>query len=171
MTGTPDGVRKLISLAGGSLPGKTRLHKTAYLLEAFGVGFGFDFRYHYYGPYSDDLALAAEDAMALGLLRGTMHRSTFGIPYVIYEIPPEFRQCDDLSDEGQTGATRRQLLEILRRYDTVSLELAATAHFLSTHGFSDRAWDETVRRKREKSTFERLESARRLLNELERFRS
>ena len=44
-----------------SLVGRTRFQKTAYFLEAAGVGYGFDFSYHYYGPYSEELAVAVSD--------------------------------------------------------------------------------------------------------------
>ena len=50
MTQDAADVAKVIELNGGELIGRTRLQKTFYFLERLGVGFGFDFQYHHYGP-------------------------------------------------------------------------------------------------------------------------
>jgi uncharacterized protein YwgA len=55
-------VRRIVKLNGGRLTGKTRLQKSAYFLESYDVGFGLEFEYHHYGPYSEELASLAEDA-------------------------------------------------------------------------------------------------------------
>jgi len=47
---TVDNVIHLIRLNGGRVIGKTRLQKTAYLLESIGRGFSLEFDYHHYGP-------------------------------------------------------------------------------------------------------------------------
>jgi hypothetical protein len=60
---------KILHLNGGELIGKTRLQKSFYFLEKIGVGFGFNFQYHHYGPYSEELTTAAQDAIALGLVK------------------------------------------------------------------------------------------------------
>lgn len=159
MMGTPESVKELIELAGGSLIGKTRLQKTVYLLEAKSVGFGFDFRYHYYGPYSEALATATTDAIALDLIRAELHPSTFGIPYVSYHAT---HAADSKRDR------RHQILNLLKEYDAVTLELAATSHFLSLRGFASNHWEETIRRKREKATPARVEQAKQLLSRLEK---
>ena len=49
---------RIVSDAGGSLIGRTRLQKIAYLLELSGTGAGFPFEYRHYGPYSEKLATA-----------------------------------------------------------------------------------------------------------------
>lgn len=54
--------------AGGYIVGRTKLQKIAFFLEAAGVGAGFLFRYKHYGPYSEQLATAAQHAAALRLI-------------------------------------------------------------------------------------------------------
>jgi hypothetical protein len=62
-------VRRIVKLNGGRLTGKTRLQKSAYFLESYDVGFGLEFEYHHYGPYSEELASLAEDARDLQLMK------------------------------------------------------------------------------------------------------
>ena len=154
---TPQNVKAIIDSGGGRLVGKTRLQKSAYLLEAAGVGYGFDFSYHYYGPYSDELASAAADAKALGLIRVNEESSQAGLTYAVYESQLGAGREDGMS------ARRREILELLDAYDVVTLELAATAHFLGQNGYENDPWAETRRRKSVKATAQRIENAERLL--------
>jgi uncharacterized protein len=55
----PREVAQIISLAGGEIIGSTRLQKIGCLLDLVGAGVGFEFSYHIYGPYSEELNLAA----------------------------------------------------------------------------------------------------------------
>ena len=57
---------EIVRDAGGHIVGRTRLQKIAYLLEITGLGAGFPFRYKHYGPYSEQLADAAETAQIFG---------------------------------------------------------------------------------------------------------
>lgn len=158
---TPDSVRAIVAASGGSIVGKTRLQKSAYLLEATDVGFGFDFSYHYYGPYSEELAIAATDAEALDLIRVRWEEAQTGLPYAVYEAGDSKGVGED-----ELSARRQEILNTLDRYDSISLELAATAHFLAANGFSQDPWAETRKRKSVKATPERLGRAQRLLGEL-----
>ena len=53
----------LVALNGGQLVSKIRLQKTVYLLDACGLGSGLEFDYANFGPYSADLAQAADEAL------------------------------------------------------------------------------------------------------------
>ena len=125
--------------------------RTWYFLERQGLGPGFEFDYHYYGPYSEDLTFAAEAADVLGEVTLEREVSIRGDQYVIYnaeknrelEVPPE--QVEPV----------RKVLRVLDRYDAVSLELASTADFLAKNGFGDDPWAETRKRKAAKWTAER----------------
>jgi uncharacterized protein YwgA len=153
-------VRDVIQLNGGQIVGRTRLQKSFYFLEALGLGFGFDYDYHYYGPYSEDLALSASDATALGLIEEATDVSQSGQPYSIY------RALAERSESGARDEDRRRILTTLHRQDAITLELAATAHFLARTGFAGREWDETKRRKSLKASPIRIERAQALLGEL-----
>jgi uncharacterized protein YwgA len=139
------------------------LQKTVYLLEAKGVGFGVEFEYHKHGPYSTDLALAAEDAEARCLLRMTSQRGFHEIPYTVFHSTPK---TPPLSDDVDNAA-RKRALATMNRYSALALELAATAVFLREHGYREGYWEEVKKRKSLKASAERLEQAKRLLGELE----
>ena len=156
-------VARLVHLNGGHLVGKTRLQKSTYFLEAMEAGFGFDFSYYHFGPYSEELSASADEAQALELLHVSWKRALEGTEYAIFSSKaPEFGQ--DPKDN-----LRREILEILRKYSSVELELAATAEFLKRHGHSKDAWAETRRRKASKYDERRAAHSRQLLNELSAF--
>jgi uncharacterized protein YwgA len=157
---TPVDVKDIVADAGGEIVGKTRLQKTAYFLEASNVGSGFDFSYHYYGPYSEELATATNDADALGMISIKWDLSSAGFEFATY------RSVVPSAAQGKLAVRRREILGILGRYDTVSLELAATAHFLAANGFAHNAWEETKKRKAGKATDGRIQTAKQLLGEL-----
>jgi uncharacterized protein YwgA len=158
---TPEAVKAILDCNGGRIVGRTRLQKSAYLLEASQVGYGFDFSYHYYGPYSEELAVAAGDAKALGLINTAWNVTQAGLPYSVYEASG----ARQLPDDGN-NQRRQEILRVLDRYDAISLELAATAYYLSKNGYAKKAWDETGKRKSLKATPERVARAQNLLIEL-----
>ncbi|AZN95889.1 hypothetical protein EJ066_00410 [Mesorhizobium sp. M9A.F.Ca.ET.002.03.1.2] len=84
-------VAKIVSLNGGSIVGKTRLQKSAYFLEEFGVGNEFIFEYHYYGPYSDEVSIGMDDAKALGYLNLEWRSTKDGAKYAVFtsNLKPE----------------------------------------------------------------------------------
>lgn len=152
-------VAELIALNGGRLVGRTRLQKSVYLLQASGINLGFDFDYHHYGPYSEELASAARDAEVLGMV-DVEWRVSYGNEYAIFRshVPvSDFPNFDKASE----------LLKTLGKYDATVLELAATADFLRKNGYGSDAWEETKRRKASKVTPQRLEQSKALLQELQ----
>jgi hypothetical protein len=153
-------VRRIVKLNGGRLTGKTRLQKSAYFLESYDVGFGLEFEYHHYGPYSEELASLAEDARDLQLMKIQWDTSLNGAEYAIF-IDTSGQLPDDPEDRR-----RSDILGILRDYTSTELELAATADFLARTGH-DQAWEETARRKSSKITPERVAHSKALLRRLE----
>lgn len=146
-----DKVTDIIRVAGGEIVGRTRLQKVAYLLELAGLGYGFRFEYRHYGPYSEDLALAARNADLLDLLEEEERPTSWGGFYSIFRV---------------TGlSTRQEFAMAAAGADSVVLELAATAAFLAKEGISD-PWGETARRKPEKAASGRLEIAKSLYQKL-----
>src|SRR5437016_4025994 len=84
MAALAEAVGDLVRLNGGTLIGKTRLQKTAYLLESRNLGFGFYFEYYHYGPYSEELSVAAGDALALNIVDLAWKNTTSGVQYAVY---------------------------------------------------------------------------------------
>lgn len=144
---------EIVRDAGGHIVGRTRLQKIAYILEAAGLGAGFPFRYKHYGPYSEQLAGAAQTARIVGLLYEEETTATWGGLYSTYHsrLPQDFGVAE----------ARRRLAQQLVNADAVELELAATALFLANERFPD-PWRETARRKPDKAEGGRLEGACRL---------
>jgi uncharacterized protein YwgA len=133
----------IIRDAGGKVVGKTRLQKMTYLLEISGLGCGFFFEYRHYGPFSEELANAVVTAQIADLLTEEEHTAWWGGSYSIFKVR------SGTANSNARGA-RKQILELGMKANPISLELAATAAFLSKEGESD-PWEETKRRKPEKA--------------------
>ena len=152
----PELVAAIIRDAGSQLIGGTRLQKIAYLLDVVGYGDGFHFSYRHFGPYSESVADSAMMGTLLGLIAEEKRQAEWGGIYSVYSV-------DAQPDDGvPTG--RRELACQANKSDTVALELAATAVFLS-EDYND-PWFETARRKPMKIKSGRLEKAKSLLSEL-----
>lgn len=153
-----DKAASLVRDAGGRVVGRTRLQKIAYILEATGLGDGFQFSYRNFGPYSDELANATWQARLLGLLKEVEKPASWGGSYSIFEAA-EGGQTDSKCPEA-----RLRLISEAIRADAIALELAATAAFLASEGSND-AWRETQKRKPEKAAI-RMEEAHTLYTKL-----
>lgn len=156
----PNGAKKaaeIIRLAGGTVVGRTRFQKLAYLLEISGCGKGFSFEYRHYGPYSEDLTRATSVASLIGIIQEEERSANWGGTYSIFTTPPSAELTAN-HDEQAKALTR-----IALDANPIDLELAATAAFLAHEKCPD-PWQETSRRKPEKSS--RLESAKTLYSRL-----
>ena len=143
--------------AAGELVGRTRLQKIGVLLELTGVGFGFSYDYHLFGPYSEELAGAADRAVALGYITEEVKRSAWGSSYSIFRSSHERKNTESL----------QQIVLIAKSADSIVLELMATAAFLASEGYED-AWAEVEARKPEKITRARISQARQLYHQVSR---
>jgi hypothetical protein len=126
-------------------------------LEAAGLGGGFPFRYKHYGPYSDELADAAQTARIFGLMHEQETVANWGGLYSTYYT--------QLPRDPSIPEARRRIAQQMVNADAVELELAATALFLAYEKFPD-PWGETARRKPDKADAGRIERARQLYQQL-----
>ncbi len=162
--GQADYVSAIVRLAGGEIVGKTRLQKIAYLLQAKGSGFTeVDFDYHNFGPYSAELAFAAEDATLLGLLTMEERPGYHSVPYTVYRSTEHAAM---FGDDDEVNACKADL-EVLSGYSALVLELAATATYLKRNGYAKDFWKEVRKRKSLKATTSRMKLARELLHKLD----
>lgn len=145
---------RVVDEAGGSLIGRTRLQKVVCLATLGGFFNEFKFEYRHYGPYSEGLADSIEIATGLKLVNEKEERTDWGGWYSVYS---ETNATPKGSDNE-----RRNFIETASKIGPVSLELAATAAFLSVNeGLNaEAAWQETARRKPEKADKGRLELAK-----------
>ncbi len=152
-----DEVTGIVRDAGGSVVGRTRLQKVAYLLTVTGLDDNFQFSYKHYGPFSEQLASSAHLASLVGKLRERQDQAAWGGTYSTYTV--------DGADVIDRSSVRFKLASEAVKADSIELELAATAVFLRYDGYAN-AWEETARRKPEKSTPQRLANAQALLSKL-----
>lgn len=136
----------------GELVGRTKLQKTAALLELTGLGSGFKFSYHHYGPYSEQLATAADRAILLGLVAESPRRASWGGHYSIFSTT----RC------AEENPSRAKLIEISAKANAVALELAVTAAFVAEDEHSDEPWAIVTSRKPEKATEANIKAAKEL---------
>lgn len=61
-------LQRLVEAAGGTVDGRKKLHKLAYLCQRSGADLGQAFQFHMYGVYSPSLAQDVDAATAWGLL-------------------------------------------------------------------------------------------------------
>ncbi len=163
-------IAKIVQASGGQLVSRIRLQKVAYLLEELGEHSGFAYTYHHYGPYSRDLDNAVEDAKAFGLIEEDVkRRHSDGATYSIFRIPSkgDSSSCDKNEPSPYLeSAKNKALVERFNNEQIVTLELAATAHWLFKYEKVADWETELKRRKGSKTEEGRLGKALELLRDL-----
>lgn len=156
-----DTVAQIIRDADCKIVGRTRLQKIAFLLERAGLGSGLSFEYKHYGPYSEELAFLCEKACVVGLVDEEEKQAQWGGFYSVFSV--------DNSLSCSNSKERITLIKEAAEADSIALELAATAVFLS-EDYSN-SWAEVALRKPEKASSERLSKAKDLLSRLSAIKS
>jgi len=149
-----DGVKSIkfiLQAADGEIVGRTRLQKIAYLLNLSGYDTPFEFEYKHYGPFSRDVAQATSFAELAGVLSEETKPASWGGTYSIFTLTNR-EDCPEVDNPVVP------LIQEASKVNSIALELAATAAFLS--GEYDNSWDETKRRKPNKATDENIKQAK-----------
>lgn len=155
MSDISDLVVGIVALNSGRLVSKIRLQKTVYLLEECGLGSSLDFDYRYYGPFSAEVAQAADAAADAGRLCALERPGFHAVPYTVFETKEE-----PPKQLGELSAVRAQkLLKLMDGCSAVILELAATIAFLRRYDLADDPVEKVKLLKPLKATRERLEKA------------
>lgn len=151
----------IVRSVGGKLVGRTILQKTVYLLQVAGWKDVFRFQYYHYGPYSEDLADAANFGVVFNMMREEEHPTAWGSTYSIYTVDDSVaNQPSILSDKW------RDLAHIAANAGAIELELAATAVYLHKEEGIKNPWEETSLRKPQKASDGRLNRAQELYNNI-----
>lgn len=125
---------KLIVMAGtGGLRSRKRIQKTVHLLQASGCDLNVDdFRMHYYGPYSAQLAARLDRMTATKMLSESPEVTPVGTQYT-YSLSDQFREsfhAYEATLEGKRAKEdlerREPLLHMLYGARPRVLELAST---------------------------------------------
>jgi uncharacterized protein YwgA len=126
-----EGLLALSRAFGGSVEGRLRIQKAAYLLKVLGAReFGrMRFRYHYYGPYSRELSGSLQEAVAAGFLREDVEALSDQSIRYHYKLSDRGRQwLEDVSTDIEERFGDK--IPLLRRANQRTLELAATIAFI-----------------------------------------
>jgi len=163
MTRPDELIAEVLAAAGGAIVGRIRLQKILYLLEQKGIGSGFPFHYHHYGPYSRELDRALDRAQAMqGVKESIAYRQVDGMPYSTFSVQ---RACP--SKVGNLSFVEASdLIGEMKSKSSTVLELAATIHWIANR---ERVHDwraELLRRKGVKTERGRTEEAIDLLKQL-----
>lgn len=137
---------KLISMAG-KIESRKRIQKTVFLLKAAGCPIEAEYRLHYYGPYSSDVAELLDEMTAMGILVEDRRELSCGTQYD-YSLTEEARASLEEFDQSEAAGAARADLERyadlfsqLGGVDAKTLEYAATiVHFVKI----GRNWGEAV---------------------------
>ena len=166
MTNEEELVAQVVAASGGEIIGRVRLQKVFYLLDRLGLGSGFSYAYHHYGPFSADLVDALDGAKAFRFVTETAkHRRSDGVQFSAFSLGSDVPKMT--SNIASLPAERvAKLSAVMNSRSSTVLELAATIHWLQSElGLSD--WEaELLRRKGKKTENGRTQEALKLLEEL-----
>ena len=162
-------IAHLLRAAGGSLVGKVRLQKVVYLLDQIGMNSGFEFDYHYYGPYSAELTEAVDDAIVFSSVAEKIKsRVSDGVSYSVFEVEEDAAYPDDADELGDLDfSAARDAIRTMNNYSATVLELAATINWLVCVEEEEDWKTELQHRKGAKASGGRTEEALKLLGELQ----
>jgi uncharacterized protein YwgA len=156
-------VDEIVAANGGEIVGKTRLQKTVYLLDTVGLNSNYSYDYLHYGPFSMQLARDAEDAVIFGKLKYEERPGHHLVPYSVFKT--------DKTPEARIGKLTleraREYLQLLNKYSSIELEVAATITYFQGLKYSkEQSVDETKMRKPLKATQKCIDRALELLDNL-----
>lgn len=124
----------IATLPGKKVKGKKRLQKLAFLLKEAGLRYSARFDIRDYGPFSREIASAANLLAATGAIQEIEEPLGASRTFVtVYTLERTGTSKHPLSDKYKT------LLTQLDHFGTVDLEVAATYQFFRSSGFSDSA--------------------------------
>lgn len=152
----------LAALPTHEVRGKKRLQKLAYLLKEAGVECVAEFDLRDYGPFSVEIAQAAEYLAILDYI--DQEEISVGAPQrfmTVYKLNSENFNKNMLKNYEKT-------LNYIDKYDTISLEIAATIRFFESKGLdSKESIERTKEMKPNKTTPKVLVKSREILSHLE----
>jgi uncharacterized protein YwgA len=133
------------------IKGRKRIQKVFYLLKYLGYDVPFRYRYHFYGPYSEDLQMELTMKLCLGLWEETYEGQECVYTVKSEKIPDFKREIAKISDKAtDVQPYPRPLVERLVATDVNVLELTSTLAY-----FIDNDIESTIAGNDEKNVEER----------------
>ncbi len=130
---------RIVSAAGGMLRGRTKLQRTAYLLDLGGFGCGYEFDYTRYGPFSEELDRDANYTHLFYDFEDEKNRSEGGGIYSVFKTGVEYQPMVEGED------LYKKLVTIANGASSIILEMTAEAAYFAAEGEPD-PWEITRKR-------------------------
>ncbi len=156
----------LLCAADNKIIGRIRIQKIVFLLDQLGLNSDFDFSYHHYGPYSEDLSqeLLFNRVFDESIIE-TFEKTSFGAEYSVYT--PKVIQTDRPTHVGSLDFDFvKKSVASMKATTSVVIELAATIHWLRVQENVNDWEAELKKRKASKATPQNIEKAEILLAEI-----
>jgi len=125
-------VLRLISFAGGKVDGRKKLQKMVYLAQQLGWRFTEDFKYHLYGPFSEQLANEIEEMKAFGFVTENRRVGRYSC-----SLTQQGEALIDKYPDSSGSAWFKSFVADLNKHDARTLELMATVLFLVKCRYSE----------------------------------
>lgn len=160
-------IASLLHAADGKIVGRIRIQKIVYLLEQLGLNSGFNFSYHHYGPYSEDLSQELLfDRIFDKSINETFEKTSFGSEYSVYTLAESQTEFPThvgalIFDDVKNSVGK------MKSTTSVVIELAATIHWLKEKEKITNWEPELKKRKASKATPNNIDRAKKLLAEIE----
>lgn len=124
----------LRALPDRKISGKKRLQKFGMLMKYSGVNLDMDFSLHHYGPYSSELADAADELSSTGaIVEKSEQTGMFGMFQSNYMLPDGHEPPEEL-----TEPSKEKLLK-LNQFSTIELEVASTIALFQSEELTHKA--------------------------------
>lgn len=121
-------VLRLIDFAGGSIAGRKKLQKMVFLAQQRGWPFTEVFRYHLYGPFSEQLAIEIEEMKAFGFV--TEEKQAGQGSALCCSLTQQGRSLLEKYANPALSPMFKHLIAEMSQLDSRTLELLATVFFL-----------------------------------------
>lgn len=122
-------IGKLLDVLG-RIEGRKKLQKIVFLSKHFGFQFQEEFKFHFYGPFSESLATKVQEMVTMGLVQEDETTRSTGYKLYEYRLSEKGRRFLDTYPSENDFEARRAFFEKMNDRDSRFLELAATVAYL-----------------------------------------
>lgn len=121
------------AVPGRQIEGRKRLQKFVHLLKFAGVDIPAEFKIHHYGPFSEDVASAADSLIFEGVLKEDVEpKGAYNTFQYVYSL------AERSSKSEPKARALEKLIRELDRFSTIELEVASTIAYFKEMGRTDK---------------------------------
>ncbi|TYO96608.1 hypothetical protein [Desulfallas thermosapovorans] len=133
-------VRDIINLAGGQIKGRKKMQKIIYILQQLAKPFRkpYEFRWNFYGVYSDELASELNVGEIFGILRERCLEEHGYRTFIIETV--DNSNASGIEKDEQV----KQLVTYLAAKESRVLEVLSSIIFFKDQGYADAALEEKL---------------------------